>query len=273
MRMSIATIELRELRLRDNVWTWTAGGDRVETSYGANCTAVVGQESVLVVDPLIAPAFARRVEDALASKTSLPVRHVVLTHHHTDHALGASWFGGKGAAVLAHPACRAAMAAEHPGLVDARRRIPELEALFRDAEPHVPGSLVEDEERIDLGGTTALVFHPGPGHTRGDLVVHFARESLAVCGDLASVGYHVNYEDAVLDGLARGLDELSRLAASTFVPGHGPPGGPEILEHQRGYHEAVARARDAGEIAGRYPGYALEELLPHSLAVWGRRGA
>jgi L-ascorbate metabolism protein UlaG (beta-lactamase superfamily) len=50
----------------------------------ANCTAVTGRDSVLLVDPLIAPAYAKLVETALRSKTSLPVRHVVLTHHHTE---------------------------------------------------------------------------------------------------------------------------------------------------------------------------------------------
>ena len=41
---------LRETRLREKVWVWTLGGDRIETSYGANCTAVVGRDSVLEGD-------------------------------------------------------------------------------------------------------------------------------------------------------------------------------------------------------------------------------
>src|SRR5512141_506592 len=162
---------LRETRLRENVWVWTLGGDRIETSYGANCTAVVGRDSVLVVDALIAPSFARLVESALFEKTSLPVKHVVVTHHHTDHALGGSWFAGRGATVTVHPACRDAMAAEHPGLVAARRQVPELAMLFRDAEPYRPDEVVEDSVTFDLGGSAARVFHPGHEHTAGDLVV------------------------------------------------------------------------------------------------------
>ena len=57
----------RESQLRDDVWVWTVGEDRIETSYGANCTAAVGRDSVLVVDPFIAPALARLVEEALAA--------------------------------------------------------------------------------------------------------------------------------------------------------------------------------------------------------------
>jgi cyclase len=260
---------LSESRLGENVWVWTFGEDRIETSYGANCTAVIGRDSVLVVDPFIAPALARLVENALADKTALPVRFVVLTHHHTDHALGAGWFAGRGATVAAHAACRDAMVAEHPGLIEARRRTPRLAELFRDAKPYVPGLVVfGDAIELDPGGSEARVFHPGPGHTAGDLVVHLEKESVVVCGDLVSVGYHVNYEDAVVDNLENGIRTLRELRSRTYVPGHGAPGGPEILDEQLRYHAAVAAASSVDEIRRRFPGHALTEVLPQSLAAW-----
>jgi cyclase len=263
---------LRETRVRENVWVWTFGGDRIETSYGANCTAVIGRDSVLIVDPFIVPAFARLVENALRQRTSLPVRFVVLTHHHTDHALGASWFAERGATVAAHVACRDAMAAEHPGLIEARRRVRELAELFRDVEPHVPSIVFDDAIEVDLGESRARVFHPGPGHTAGDLVVWLERESVAVCGDLVSVGFHVNYEDAVIGNLESGIRALRDLNARTNVPGHGAPGGPEILEEQLAYHSAIAAASSVEEIRRRFPDYALGEVLPQALASW-KKGA
>ena len=262
---------LQESRLRENVWVWTLGGDRIETSYGANCTAVIGRDFVLVVDPFIVPAFAKLVEDALRDRTTLPVRFVVLTHHHTDHALGASWFARRGATVVAHAACRDAMAAEHAGLIQARRRVPELAELFRDVEPHLPGIVFHDAIEIDLGGSRARVFHPGSGHTAGDVVVRLEPESVVVCGDLVSSGFHVNYEDAVVANLESGLRALRDLGARTYVPGHGAPGGPEILEEQLRYHAVVAAASSVEEIRSRFPGHALAEVLPQSLAAWQKR--
>jgi cyclase len=261
---------LRETQVRENVWVWTLGEDRIETSYGANCTAVAGRDSVLVVDPFIAPSLARLVEKALREKTSLPVRQVVLTHHHTDHALGAGWFGQRGAVVAAHSACRDAMAAEHAGLIEARKQIPQLADLFRDAEPHLPSLVVRDAVEIDLGETQAHVFHPGPGHTAGDLVVHLEKESVVVCGDLVSVGYHVNYEDAAVENLEGGLRTLRELGATTYVPGHGSPGGADVLDDQILYHTAVADAASADEIRERFPGYALTEVVPQSVTVFRR---
>lgn len=271
---------LLETRLGEQVRVWTLGGDRLESSYGANCTGIAGHDAVLVVDPLIAPAHARLVEDAVRAWTDAPVRFVVLTHHHTDHALGAGWFAARGATVVAHRACRAAMGIEHSALIAARRRVPALAELFRDAEPHVPSLVLEgDDWSVDLGGATVRARHPGPGHTPGDLFVFIDDASVTVCGDLVSVGYHVNYEDAALDRLTTGLDALRALDTRTYVPGHGAVGGPEILEAQREYHRAVAdaaAARDDGEGAAQlrrhYPGYGLEEILPQSIAVWRERG-
>ena len=273
------TDSLIETRLGERVRVWTLGGERLESSYGANCVGIAGEDAIALVDPLIAPAHARLVEDTVRSWTDRPVLFIVLTHHHTDHALGAGWFASRGAVVVAHPACRAAMAAEHPALVEARRKTPALSGLFRDAEPYVPSVVFAQAEwTADLGGVRVRARHFGPGHTPGDLVVSVDEESVTVCGDLVSVRYHVNYEDAALDRLAGGLEALRALGTATYVPGHGAVGGREILEHQLSYHREVAEAASGGNPAegverlrARYPGYLLEELLPQSIARWGKR--
>lgn len=164
------------------------------------------------------------------------------------------------------------MAAEHPGLVAARRQVPELAMLFRDAEPYRPDEVVEDSVTVDLGGSVARVVHPGHGHTAGDLVVELKAESVVVCGDLVSAGYHVNYEDAAVEKLERGLRTLADLGARSYVPGHGSAGGAGILEDQLAYHVAVGSAADVEDLHARFPDHALREVLPQSLAVWRRRG-
>lgn len=269
---------LRETQVRENVWVWTPGGDTVERSYGANCTAVVGESAVLLVDPLIAPAHARAVEEALRAKTDRPARFVVLTHHHTDHALGSSWFAARGATVISHSACPRGMAAEHPVLLAARRRDPALAGLFADAESVPPSVCFESEIALDLGKIEARVIHPGHGHTPGDAVVWLPGDSVLVTGDLVSNGYHVNYEDADLANLDAGLARLQALGAATIVPGHGSPAGPEILEAQRHYHRDVARivreaAGSEAAIEGlkrAYPSHKLKIVLGETVDRWAK---
>lgn len=249
------------------------GGDTPLTSWGANCLAVAGRDGTLVVDPLIAPAQARLVEAALAARGFPPVSHAVLTHHHTDHALGAGWFARRGATCACHAACAAAMAAEHPAAVARRRADPALAALFADAEPHAPAVTFERGWRVDLGGLVVEAHHLGHGHTAGDAVVLVPSEGVVAAGDLLFAGYHFNYEDADLGGLDAALGGLAALGAARVVPGHGPAGGPERIDEQRRYHAAVARlvrsAPDAASaqaaVRAAFPGRLLEAAVESAL--------
>ena len=266
---------LREAVLSPRLLVLTLGGDRITTSWGVNCVALRGERGTLLVDPMIAPAHARLVEEALRRRGFPEVRHVVLTHHHTDHALGAGWFAARGATVVAHARCARDMAAQHPSIVAARRRSPELAPLFADAAPYAPAIAFEDRHEVDLGDVRAEVRHLGPGHTPGDAVVLFPAEGAVACGDLVFAGFHFNYEEADAAALPRRLEELAALPASRFVPGHGPVGGRELVDAQARYHEAVARlvrgapsaeaARAAVEAA--FPGYALREGIGSAVAA------
>jgi cyclase len=268
---------LHETALSPRLLVLTLGGERILTSWGANCVALAGSAGTLVVDPLIAPAHARLVEAALRRRGFPEVRFVVLTHHHSDHALGAGWFAARGAAVVAHGRCAERMAAEHPGLVTARRSDPALAALFADAAPHSPAVRFEDRHRIALGDAAVDVVHLGPGHTPGDSVVLFPSEGAVACGDLVFNGYHFNYEDADAPALPARLEALAALPASRFIPGHGPSGGREIVEEQARYHAEVERivraaaspAAARAEIEARFPGRALPEAIATAIAAFG----
>jgi cyclase len=255
---------LTEARLAPRLWVGTLGGDTMATSYGANCTAIAGDAGTLLVDPLIAPAHARLVAAALAAHGFPPVTHVLLTHHHTDHALGASLFAG--ARVLATPDCAAAMAAQHPALVAARRADPALAALFADAVPHAPTDVFADAATIDLGGLRVEVRRLGPAHTPGDAVAIVPALGAVICGDLVSVGYHFNYEEATPGRLLAALAELGALGGTLYVPGHGPAGGREIIDAQADYHRRAFAARSADEL--RRPGWLLEAALATAPLGW-----
>ena len=252
----------------------TLGGDTPLTSYGANCVALVGSRGTLLVDPLIAPAHARLVAAELERRGAPPVTDVVATHHHTDHALGASWFSERGATVAVHARCAARMRLEHPALVRERRADPRLAALFADAVPHEPTVAFASAWRVDVGEASAEARHLGPGHTPGDCVVVFPGEDAVACGDLVFAGWHYNYEDADLEALPAALERLRAVGVRRFVPGHGAAGGPEIVDEQARYHEEAARlvrAAPSAEAARaalreRFPGRPLEVAIESAVA-------
>lgn len=268
---------LAETQVRDNVVVWTLGGDSMDTSFGTNCIAVLGTDAVLLVDPLIAPAHARQIDGALKEMTDAPVRYVVLTHHHTDHALGSSYFASQEAVVIAHRACRELMAAEHPGLIAQRRAQPELRDLFADAEAVLPSITFDQGLVLHAGGIEVEVWHPGWAHTPGDAFLFLPEMSVAICGDLLFTDYHYNYEHASVTGARKGLQALAALDADTFIPGHGAVSGQDALDAQARYHDAVEATVSTGLAAGkddaaiaedlraRFPNYRLGIVIPDAV--------
>lgn len=277
-------VPLRETVVNERVAVYSTGGEDVLSAWGANAVAVLGDGETLLVDPLVAPAYARDLTWLLAARRAGRVATVVATHHHSDHSVGASVFTARGAEFVAHAAAAARMAAEQPALLEERRARPELRWLFADAVPAAPTRTVTAPLELSVGGLRAVVRPCGPAHTPGDLRVDLPDLGVVVAGDLLFHGYHPNLEHADLEGWRRALEELlEEPPGTTFVPGHGAPGGREIVEAQLAWFDAADEAvraaeRDGGGASGAvarlrslYPGWRLEAALPAAVrALAGR---
>ncbi|MHB8800567.1 MAG: MBL fold metallo-hydrolase [Thermoanaerobaculia bacterium] len=276
---------LRETLVSERVVVFSTGGEDLASSWGANAVAILGDGATLLVDPLVSPTYARELKRLLEARGAGPVRWIVTTHHHTDHSVGASVFAAEGAEVLAHPVAAGRMAAEQPALLAERRASPEVGALFADAVPARPTRLVSEPLELSVGGVRAIVRPCGPAHTAGDLKIDLPGLGVVVTGDLVSHRYHPNLEHADLDGWKSGLAELLlEPGGTTFVPGHGAPGGREIVEAQVAWLDAAAEESRLGVPGGRneekavegmkrrFPGWSLEAVLPTAVAFFRARG-
>jgi cyclase len=232
------------------------GQVRVWLGGGGNSTVVMEGSQALVVDPKML-GFARRLRKEVEEDLGRSVRRLVLTHSHYDHAGGAGEFRSVGA-VLVHPRARARLAGDsaggcrpggggmpEPGLTLAPPRAPLFESpgqgRVRDlcALPYVE---VAGEVTLWLGGEEVRVWHPGVGHTDGDLVAYLPSRRLLVAGDLAMNGWLPRVDpQAGGNPLAfwRTLDAVLELEFDSVVPGHGDIGGREIIERSRDYLRAL----------------------------------
>ena len=68
---------------------------------GANAAIVINESDVLVVDSHVSPAAAWVLLDELKTITAKPVRYVVTTHYHYDHAYGNQIYG-PGVEIIGH---------------------------------------------------------------------------------------------------------------------------------------------------------------------------
>lgn len=186
---------------------------------------VWSRAGALLVDTGTTLTEAEAVRADAEAITGREVSHVVLTHHHFDHVLGASAFNG--AAVYCTPVVATTIAERAERLradavkygADPREVDNAVDALR--TPDHQVGSAV-----IDLGDRVVALSHPGCGHTDHDLiaVVAGADRRIVFCGDLVEES-NDPYIDIESDTGAwpATLDRLLETGGdgALYVPGHG----------------------------------------------------
>jgi glyoxylase-like metal-dependent hydrolase (beta-lactamase superfamily II) len=195
---------------------------------GGNVAVYVTSEGVVLVDDM----FDRNHADILAqvkSVTDQPIRYVINTHQHDDHA-GGDMKMLPIAEVIAHE--------------NARANLEHIKQPYYEDTPGTPIGLpritFSDEFVLHLGGKEVRARYFGRGHTSGDAVIYFPELKVVHTGDLflgrapvrgpapaqtrpPGVNIYVDYAQggsffAWSDTLAGAL----RLDFDTAIPGHGP---------------------------------------------------
>jgi glyoxylase-like metal-dependent hydrolase (beta-lactamase superfamily II) len=208
-----------------NVHRLRAGVGMLEGS-GGNIAVLGGADGMLLVDAGIT-ASRPRIQEALRGFGREPIRHLVNTHWHFDHADGNAWIGEAGATITAHRNTRK--------YLTMTQRVDDWDFNFPPApDSALPTRLVTGEEVMRLNGTTVTLREFGPAHTDSDLQVHFTEADVLHTGDTFWNNAYpfIDYSTGgSIDGTIRATEaNLARSAASTIIiPGHGPIGTREDL--------------------------------------------
>lgn len=226
-------------------------------AYKVNSNAAIVEldEGLLVVDTHSKPSAARVLLGMLRDLTPKPVRYVVNTHFHYDHAHGNQVYG-PGVEIIGHEFTRAALlagmsksSASYAGLLRvlrqrddslrrladaattdsaraaarrALRQVQRYQAAIDAVVPTPPTVTLSQSMTLVRGGREIRVTFLGRGHTGGDVVVYLPRERVLVTGDL--VGSGLPYlGDGYLDEWAATLERVAAMEWEVILPGHGAP--------------------------------------------------
>jgi quinoprotein relay system zinc metallohydrolase 2 len=184
----------------------------------ANIGFIVGENAVLVTDSGGSWADGAQLRRIIKDKTDKPIRYVVQSHVHPDHAFGAASFLEDAPEFIGH--------ANLPQVLAARGEFYRkgLAAILGEANagPVAPPTrLVSGGGEVDLGGRTIRFNAHGPAHTHADLSFVDGQTGLLFPADLLFVG-RVPSLDGNLLGWLKELDQLGTMGAKRAVPGHGP---------------------------------------------------
>ncbi len=217
---------VRAVEVAPRVWFvqgMAALGSPANRNFISNAGFVVTDEGVVVIDALGSPALARELLQEVRRVTAQPVRHVILTHYHADHAYGLQVLRDAGATIWAHPAAREYLnsdAAERRLETSRQELAPWIDA---DTKLVVPTRWTEGEETaIRLGGTELVLRHLGPAHTPEDLAVWVPSAGALFVGDLVFRGRVPFVGQADSRRWIASLERLIAFAPRIVLPGHGP---------------------------------------------------
>jgi glyoxylase-like metal-dependent hydrolase (beta-lactamase superfamily II) len=233
----------------DGVFYATASGTM---TVGSNSPVILTDDEALVIDSEITPAAARALVADLKAVTNKPVRYVVDSHYHYDHAHGNQVFT-RDAQVIGHDNTRRRMVPnvleqftylrsvqQVPAQVEAlRERIAKETDAQQKAtlERQVANSLAYLEQvketvvtpptltfdktmTLFRGGREIRILYLGRGHTDTDVVVYLPKERIVCTGDLMeSVPSYMG--DSFPEDWIATLERLKTIDFDTVMPGHG----------------------------------------------------
>jgi cyclase len=278
--MALAQGEIRESashrfeEVADGVWLATGSGSVYTMS---NALVLVGSEDTLLVDSHVTAAASRALIESLSVLTDKPVRYLVNSHYHFDHAHGNQSFP-PGVEIIGHEYTRMKLNGEAgnvleevtfksfsdpvPGTVRSLERQAadassgeRREQLLQQAKvqrdymeaikeivPTPPNITLESKmtlfQTLEGGSREIQLRHFGRAHTGGDVLVWLPDEKIVFTGDMMLPG--VAYMgDGHVDEWPATLDGLKELDFEIWLPGHGP-----VMRTRKPIHDFQAYLRD-----------------------------
>ena len=241
--------------------------DRYNRGDVSNLGFVVGDASVAVIDAGGARWIGEGAWRAIRARTDLPIGHLILTHMHPDHVLGASVFAEAGAEIVAHADFDRALADRAANYAESLSRL--IGPAFLGSEVVGTTVAVRDAIEISLGGRVLDMTAWPPAHTRTDVTVRDVRSGIVFAGDLV-FDDHAPALDGSLLGWQGALRDLAAMPAAGVVPGHGGPllPWPEGAASLRRYLDVLAADVRAAIAEGRRVGEVAETAASSEAAAW-----
>lgn len=174
---------------------------------------VVTKAGVIATDPIglrRPQAITTYLDEIKKVSGGQPVKYLIYSHSHYDHAAGGKPFKDAGARVIAHK-----------NFVAQLKRFPNADVVM-------PDETVDTKKTITLGGTTLELLYVGPNHSDNSLVMRLPKEKIIFAVDFIPIQALPFRNMPDTTNPFAWQDSLKRVAAldwNRLIPGHPGPGG------------------------------------------------
>ena len=187
----------------------------------ANSTFLVSDQGILVVDTGLNAVEGRKLLAEIRKVSQAPVRWIVNTHYHPDHRGGNSVVG--------------------PDAIIISTAFTRSQTEKPTQENSVNETVGPKGVVLYFGGHEVRIYHPGPAHTQGDLIVYFPDEHAIATGDLFLTNSCPAMDEGDMENWIVALDHMLALPVEHVVPGHFELATKNELQRFRNY---LAELRD-----------------------------
>jgi cyclase len=187
----------------------------------ANSTFVVSDAGILVVDTGLNEVEGKKLLAEIRKISPSPIRWIVNTHYHPDHRGGNLVFGPD-VTIISTPFTR-------------EQVLHERESASIKAAGLALNVTVKNRIVVFVGSHPVEIWHPGPAHTMGDLMVYFPDQRTLATGDLFLTNSCPAMDQGDMENWIKTLDSVLSLPVSHVVPGHFEAAGSIELRRFRDY--------------------------------------
>ena len=238
-------------RVSDNVYVFQS-----ELYAQVNSGVVVGSDWAVAIDTLSFPEETLEIRDFVEQELQVPIRYVINTHYHADHAWGNCFFPG--AIVISHKLCRDFLEQRGKPSLDQARKNNSSFSKSRIVLPQM--TFREGELNLKVDKKTLTLF-PLPGHSADGIGVLNVDDRILFSGDIfMPIPYLV---DGDIEEMVNSFKIIRKMGLENIVQGHGEVilrgEVDETIDDHLGYLSNIRKhVRQAAR--RKYPGDLLETI-------------
>jgi glyoxylase-like metal-dependent hydrolase (beta-lactamase superfamily II) len=175
---------------------------------------VAGPQWAVAIDTLALPDETLGIREFIEHELGVPVRYVINTHHHADHAWGNCFFPG--ATVISHARCRDLLIERGIPSLEAARKQNAVLRQVKIVLPHITFGQGEMTLRVGKKNLTIML---AMGHSSDGISVLVEEDRVLFAGDaFMPLPYIV---DGNVDAIAASIKKIGRMGLENIVQGHG----------------------------------------------------
>jgi glyoxylase-like metal-dependent hydrolase (beta-lactamase superfamily II) len=222
--LSSEKFNLVPTKVSKNVYVFLGDNNDLNTTNGgaiSNTGFIIGEDSILIIDAGPSYTYASKVIEIIKSYSNLPIKYLVVTHHHADHSFGISRFLEMNTKIIM------SKLEIKRYLKYGNRTLRQLKALIGEEwfiDTHINSFSSEDKEYplyLDLGNRNIIIDLYKYGHSDGDLVVVDKRSNTLFAGDLVFNERAPTIPHANIKNWNNYIDQLMDKSWDHLIPGHG----------------------------------------------------